>query len=54
VSGALLSLRDLSVEFRTRSGTVHALDRVSFDLAPGEMLGIVGESGSGFWTARRA
>jgi peptide/nickel transport system ATP-binding protein len=43
----LLRVRDLSVEFRTRSGTVHALERVSFDVAPGEMLGIVGESGSG-------
>ncbi|WP_431280677.1 ABC transporter ATP-binding protein [Humitalea sp. 24SJ18S-53] len=44
---SLLSVQDLSVEFRTRSGTVNALEDVSFDIAPGEMLGIVGESGSG-------
>lgn len=43
----ILSVRDLSVEFRTRSGVVHALDGVSFDVARGEMVGIVGESGSG-------
>jgi peptide/nickel transport system ATP-binding protein len=47
MSAPLLSVRDLSVEFRTRSGIVRALEHVSFDLAPGEMLGIVGESGSG-------
>lgn len=43
----LLSIRDLSVEFATRHGTVHVLDNVSFDIAPGEIVGIIGESGSG-------
>ncbi|SEI12726.1 ABC transporter ATP-binding protein [Paracoccus alkenifer] len=43
----LLSIRALSVEFDTRHGTVHALDRLSLDIAPGEIIGIIGESGSG-------
>ena len=43
----LLSIRGLSVEFDTRHGTVHALDRLSLDIAPGEIIGIIGESGSG-------
>jgi peptide/nickel transport system ATP-binding protein len=47
VTDPLLSVRDLSVEFRTRSGIVRALERVSFDVAPGKTVGIVGESGSG-------
>jgi peptide/nickel transport system ATP-binding protein len=46
-AGALLSVRDLSLEFRTRTGTVAALERVGFEIAPGETVGIVGESGSG-------
>jgi peptide/nickel transport system ATP-binding protein len=43
----LLAVEDLSIEFRTRSGIVHAVDRVTFDLNRGETLAVVGESGSG-------
>ena len=42
-----LSVENLSVEFRTRSGVVRALEGVSFNVAKGEILAIVGESGSG-------
>jgi oligopeptide/dipeptide ABC transporter ATP-binding protein len=44
---SLLSVRDLSVNFRTRRGGVAVLDRVSLDVMPGEIVGVVGESGSG-------
>jgi peptide/nickel transport system ATP-binding protein len=37
----------LRVEFNTRRGTLVAIDDVSFDIAPGEVLGVVGESGAG-------
>ncbi len=47
-SAALLSVRDLSVTFGIRGGKpVRAVDEVSFEIRPGEHLGLVGESGSG-------
>jgi peptide/nickel transport system ATP-binding protein len=44
---ALLEVKNLRVEFPTRRGTLLALDDISFDIAPGEILGVVGESGAG-------
>jgi peptide/nickel transport system ATP-binding protein len=43
----VLQVKDLVVEYATESGPVRAVDRVSFELARGEFLGIVGESGCG-------
>ena len=43
----LLRLTDLTVDFASQEGTVHAVNRVSFEVAPGELVGLVGESGCG-------
>ncbi len=44
---SLLQVKNLVVEFPSRHGTLRALDGISFDIAPGEILGVVGESGAG-------
>jgi peptide/nickel transport system ATP-binding protein len=44
---SLLQVKNLVVEFPGRRGTLRALDDISFDIAPGEILGVVGESGAG-------
>jgi peptide/nickel transport system ATP-binding protein len=43
----VLSVRNLKVEFVTRRGVLRAIDDISFDIEPGEVLGVVGESGAG-------
>jgi len=43
----LLEVKNLRVEFPTRRGTLVAVDDISFSIAPGEVLGVVGESGAG-------
>jgi peptide/nickel transport system ATP-binding protein len=44
---SLLCVKNLVVEFPNRRGTLRAIDGISFDIAPGEILGVVGESGAG-------
>ena len=47
MTAPLLQVRNLRVEFNTRRGSLTAIDDVSFDIAQGEVLGVVGESGAG-------
>jgi peptide/nickel transport system ATP-binding protein/oligopeptide transport system ATP-binding protein len=47
MSDAIVSVRDLSVRYKTREASVHAVDHVSFDLQRGKVLALVGESGAG-------
>ncbi len=44
---SLLQVKNLVVEFPNRRGTLRAIDDISFEIAPGEILGVVGESGAG-------
>lgn len=47
MSAPVLAIEDLRTEFRTRSGVVRAVDGVSFEVGSGEVLALLGESGSG-------
>src|SRR5699024_10365847 len=51
---SLLRVERLTCEFKVAGGTVHAVSDISFDLVPGETLGLVGESGCGKSTTGRA
>jgi peptide/nickel transport system ATP-binding protein len=46
-AGPVLQVKDLTMHYQTRQGTVKAVDGISFELARGEVLGLVGESGCG-------
>lgn len=50
----VLSVQDLSVQFHDRHANGEAVSSLSFEIGPGEIVGIVGESGSGKSTAMQA
>ncbi len=54
MSDAVLSVKDLVVEYKTPGGTLRAVDGVSLDVYPGETVAVVGESGCGKTTLARA
>lgn len=47
MSDPILCIEDLHIEFRTSRGVIHALQGVTFDVMPGEIFGVVGETGCG-------
>ena len=47
MSAPLISVKDLTIRFKTDEGLITAVEKVNFDIKPGEILGLVGESGSG-------
>lgn len=53
-TGKLLEVKGLTVDYKVQGATVRAVDGVSFDIAPGEALGLVGESGCGKTTAAKS
>ena len=52
--GVVASVQDLSIHFQTKTGMLHAVDEVSFDIRDGETLGLVGETGCGKTVTARA
>ena len=50
----VLQVEDLQIKYHTREGVLTAIDNASFQLSPGEILGVVGESGCGKSTVASA